>query len=288
MNKILVVADIIEDTPVAIRQACEMAKIYNAHLHIVHFCFVNMANETGDVDEIKNKVVHAVRAQAQQLIKDTIEEGISYDHDVEWCKHIYQWVNSYAAAERPCLVVKTGHRSESAFYTPTDWHILRDCNAPILLAPESRWRKGTNVLAAIDLGTRNPEKLALNEKILDQAKRMADHFGSEFHVCYSPSAPPLLRDLGIRFPEDVEAEVQSNLKTKISQIASKYGIPENNIHIKAGVAEKVVPSVAAAHKAALVVIGVLGKSGIENRVIGNTAEKILSLLKTDVLALKLY
>ena len=56
--------------------------------------------------------------------------------------------------------------------------------------------------------------------------------------------------------------------------------------MKAGEPEKVIPSTAASVKAAVVVLGVVGRKGLSGRIIGNTAEKILSLLRCDVLALK--
>jgi universal stress protein E len=43
---------------------------------------------------------------------------------------------------------------------------------------------------------------------------------------------------------------------------------------------------AARQKAGLVVIGTIGRKGLKAKVLGNTAKKILSLLKSDVLALK--
>lgn len=285
-KKILVVADMVENTPVAIRQACELARVYQARLHIVHFCYVDTDDDPQEAELIRTRVTQSVMNQAEKVVRENIPDGIEYDHDVEWCQHIYQWVNDYADAVKPCLVIKTGHRTESAFYTPTDWRILRECPATVLLAPETKWRKGTNVMAAVDLETSNAHKLALNEKILESAHMMATHYGVEMHVVYSPSAPQILNDLGIRDPADVEAKAKEKLQTRIDEIAQKYALPQANVHIRAGQAELIIPSLAAKHKAALVVIGMVGRTGLKGKILGNTAEKILTLLKTDVLALK--
>ena len=43
--------------------------------------------------------------------------------------------------------------------------------------------------------------------------------------------------------------------------------------------ENVIPSTAAKYKAGLVVIGTMGRKGIAGKLMGNTAEKILKLLK---------
>ncbi len=48
-----------------------------------------------------------------------------------------------------------------------------------------------------------------------------------------------------------------------------------------------VASRAAKVRAQLVVIGTVGRKGVRARLLGNTAEKVLLHLKTDVLAIKL-
>lgn len=286
MNKILVVADLIEENPIALEQATEMARAYKARLHIVHFCYVDTSNEAEDLAGIQEKVVSNVRTRSERLLQTHIPDDIHYDHDVIWSKHIYDWVNQYAEVEHPIMVIKTGHRTENAFYTPTDWRILRECPAPVLLAPENKWRRGTHVLAAIDLDTRNKDKLNLNQKILNEAERLAAHYDVEMHVCYVPSAPPVLRDLGIKFPDEEETKAKKKFKEEIKRIKTRYALSDEHIHIKAGMADKVIPSTAAQIKASLVVMGMSGRSGLKAKIIGNTAEKVLSLLKTDVLALK--
>ncbi|MBU2678056.1 MAG: universal stress protein, partial [Gammaproteobacteria bacterium] len=53
-----------------------------------------------------------------------------------------------------------------------------------------------------------------------------------------------------------------------------------------GIPEKVLVSIAARHHARLLVLGCIGRKRLAGRVIGNTAEKILRLLKADILAIK--
>ena len=66
-------------------------------------------------------------------------------------------------------------------------------------------------------------------------------------------------------------------------------ITDNNLrdklHIKAGLPEQVISSLAAKLNADLVIIGSVGNVGIKAKLIGNTAEKIMRLLKTDLLIL---
>ncbi len=286
MKKILVVADLVEQAPIAIKQAEHMAELLGASLHIVHFCYVDLHQDDADSASIKSQVMASVQAQAEKLIAKVLPEGLSYSHSVEWCKHIDTWVCDYAKVEKPCLVVKTGHRSETMFYTPTDWGILRDCPTPVLIAADKKWKHHRNIMACIDLGTRQDEKRALNRRILKLAREIADKNQVDMHVAYCPSAPPILRELGLRHPEEVEQRVVSTLADEIEAMVNEYAMDRSQLHIRAGLAEKVIPSLAADCDASMVVIGTVGRKGVKGKMLGNTAEKILTLLKTDVLALK--
>ena len=66
----------------------------------------------------------------------------------------------------------------------------------------------------------------------------------------------------------------------------KHNIPVENIHIKAGSATKVIPSLASKHAAGLVIIGSIGRKGLKAKLMGNTAEGVLALLKTDILVMQ--
>jgi universal stress protein E len=63
-------------------------------------------------------------------------------------------------------------------------------------------------------------------------------------------------------------------------------VPQNNIHLLAGQPEEQIPSTAKTIGAQLVIIGTVGKCDIPHGHIGNTAERILSQLNCDVLALQ--
>jgi universal stress protein E len=70
-------------------------------------------------------------------------------------------------------------------------------------------------------------------------------------------------------------------------LAKACDIPESAFRCKRGAAEKVVASRTAKVRAQLVVVGTVGQKGVRARLLGNTAEKVLLHLKTDVLAIKL-
>mgnify|MGYP001124633381 FL=1 len=285
MSKILVIADILTQEPLAIKRASQLASAYQSTLHIVYFCNEDVIGVVDNVTQIKDDVLAKMSEKAAQQLAAIFSVSETYSYEVVWASSIHKWVASYVTKEQPKLVFKTGNRSESLFYTSTDLYLLRECQVPVLISAPEKWRKSSNILAAIDLGTTKKVKQDLNTKILQQAKILADGFNTELHVCYTVSISKLLKDLGMQYPDEMERHAQSKLDEKIKSLCAQYDIEPCNFHIKAGEPGKVITSVAAESKAGVVVIGMIGRSGINGKIFGNTAEKTLSLLKTDVLAL---
>ena len=56
--------------------------------------------------------------------------------------------------------------------------------------------------------------------------------------------------------------------------------------IKTGSASKVIPSVASKQPAGLVIIGSIRRKGLKAKLMGNIAEGVLALLKTDILVIQ--
>ncbi|MFD2164769.1 universal stress protein [Thalassotalea euphylliae] len=286
MSNILVIADLKQEQTLAIERALTIAKQRSLPLHVVYFCYESLRYVSGQEDEVKANVLTRLDEHAQQQLANIDFDGVSYSYEVCWEKYIPNWVEEYTQANDVKLVVKTGHRTERLLYTPLDWQLMRECSAPVMIAAPETWRKTPNVLAAIDLGTKTDSKQALNKLVLEKARALADCQEAELFVCYTIRSSKLLRDMGFQYLDELEIAAERNLKDKVAEISSIYGVPEKNIILKAGEAEKVIPSQAAANKAGIVVMGTVGRRGVKGKLMGNTAEKVLKLLKCDVVAIK--
>lgn len=286
MSNILVVADLPANKPVAISRAVELALAGNKTLHIVCFCYQSLRYIEGDETKIKQAIIASVKLSAEETFKKLIPKSVEFTFEVVWEKRIHEWIDRYAKDHTPAMVVKTTHRSETFLYTPTDWHLLRDCSVPVFLVNEEKWHKKHNVLAAVDLGSKQKSKLALNHQILTEAQKFSQAFNAEIHVCYTLPFSTFLCDLGMQYKDEIEIKAEQRFAKLITDLSKEYDIPLDNFHLKAGEPEKVIPSTAAKHKAGLVIIGTVGRKRLKAKVLGNTAEKILTLLKSDVLALK--
>ncbi|TLU67659.1 hypothetical protein FE810_01555 [Thalassotalea litorea] len=286
MRNVLVVADPNFETTTAIEQAKRLSIADDVKLHIVYFYYENLRGMGSKGEALKQSLLTRLNEKAKEQLGQLLDGEIPFSFEIVWEKNLHTWVNTYAESNNPVMVMKTGHRSETMFYTPTDWHLIRECPAPVLIVAEKKWRTRSGILAAIDLQTEQKEKQRLNEKILATSKYLATVFDVPLHVCYTPVVPDILRDFGIQFLDEVEEDARQDLINKINHLGKTYGIPPENFHVNAGKPEKVIPSTAAKLHAGLVVVGTIGRTGITGKLLGNTAEEILSLLKTNVLTLK--
>ncbi|QBY03097.1 hypothetical protein E2K93_01370 [Thalassotalea sp. HSM 43] len=285
MDKILVIADPDFEQTTAIEQADNIAKAMGANLHVVYFYYEDLRGLGAKGSALRDSLLSRLEDKANDQLAEICDNN-QYTYEVVWQKHIANWVNKYVDQHDVAMVVKTGHRSESMFYTPTDWHLLRETQAPVLIVSEEQWHKTHDILACVDLQTQLPDKQQLNHDILLQACELAQMLDVNVQVLYTPLFSTFLRDLGIQYKDEVEAHAKDTLMNAIGELSAKYNIPGEHFHVHAGKPELVIPSTAGELHCQIVVLGTVGRKGLKQKLLGNTAEQILSRLKTNVLALK--
>lgn len=288
MKKILVIADPHGSKQRAVVRGAELGASLGAKVDVAGFVYEHLANLPVDVDA---RALNKAQSELVAKQKEAIEKALGgagksvRSIKVYWEKRVADRVIELASEKSYDVVIKGGHRSESLTYTPTDWQLLRSCRVPVLLLSEKHWKKSHNVLAAVDLGTKVRSKFELNYKVVEQAAVMAAALGSKLHVAYAVPFSRVLRDLGLLNRRQVQREGEQRAE-KFRASLEERGIAVEAIHVATGAPEKVLINLAAENKAELVVLGTVGRKKLVGRVLGNTAEQILRLLKADVLAIK--
>lgn len=289
MNKILIIVDRTDKKQVALSRGLELAKAMAANVEAV--CFTHeylktAADKSASQTKLKDHLIKANSAWLDEQLAQLDYQDIKITPKVVWSKQLYQWITKRCQQQEYLAVVKTVNRSDSFYHTSTDWHLLRECPAPVMLAAEKKWRKSHPILASVDIGSRKKSKQKLNQQILEIAADYACKLNSELHIVHSIYISTVLQDLDLINRDAVAKKRKAELKPVIEKLCSKYGLSKQQIHIRTGLAHKAIPSVASKIKADLVVMGTASSHGLATRLIGNTAEKVLNHLRTDVLAIK--
>jgi universal stress protein E len=135
------------------------------------------------------------------------------------------------------------------------------------------------ILAAVATERHDEEHERLNNAIIRQAQTLAEVTGFELHLVAAHYDHP---DLTITL-YNMLAE---NEDEAIEFIATRFGVPMARVHFKHGTAHDVIINTAYEIKADLVIIGTSARSGISGALIGNTAEKVLDELTSDLLTVE--
>ena len=284
---ILIVADRDGEHQVALQRGLGLAKAMGWDAEVVAFCYEPTANlDPSDQLEVQRRLQARCQESLAASIAEHKPEGVDVKTIVAWEKSIPQWIHAHVGQSSVDVVVKTGHRSETLLYTPTDWHLLRECEAPVLIVADRFWHPKRSVVAAVDFGSRSAVKRNLNDAVVNTARAYADALSCPLHVIYVIQISAVLRDLDVIDERAQVKKIRRRLQPEIAAFAERHGIAEDRIRIESGEVHRVVPSLSSRLQAQLVVMGTVGRLGAKARLIGNTAERVLTRLGADVLALK--
>ncbi|MFK8031003.1 MAG: universal stress protein [Gammaproteobacteria bacterium] len=289
MKKVLVIADMKGKKQVAVHRGVEFARRSGESVHIVAFGYETYIANLRD-EKLATKLQKALLKARKQHIQDVVDnmdtEGVKVRLEVVWETDIAGWVDKNVSTDRYSTIVKTGHRTENIVHTPTDWKILRQSNIRVMIVAEKSWRKKNTIMCALDLSSNNKKTKELNRYILTEAKALADLLGGNLMCCYAIAIPSVLVDLDIVDKGTILRKSTLDAAEYYAELAEEFGLERESLHSKAGYAEKVIPSVANKVKATMVVLSTSGRKGVRGKLLGNTAEKVLHQLRTDVLILK--
>ncbi|XOV79484.1 MAG: universal stress protein [Aestuariibacter sp.] len=157
----------------------------------------------------------------------------------------------------------------------------------LLICGSKKWRKTKTILATVDIFDKSKAQDKLNDKVLSVSAKFGERLNAELHAM---AVIPLSR-----VSEELDWVDEFEVLTKKGEVVRKQlaeyvlqHLPEAKAipHVTAGVPNSKIPDRAKQLKSDITVIGNVGRTGIKGLIIGNTAEKILYHLSTDVLIAK--
>jgi universal stress protein E len=288
MAKVLIIADL-KGRGCATPRGLELAAKLGLDADVAAITYASLKSLNVKASEhaaIKKRLLEEREQVVGERVERYRQEGQKVNLKVVWEKDVDKWVKKACGRGGYAAVVKTGSNTGSLVHTSTDWQLLRECPAPVLIVAEKKWHRTRPVLVTLDLGTKLAEKKALNRKVLKTARILAEALGVELEIIAAIEVPTLLQDLDLVDPVAYTREAREAMQPHIEELAAACELPEKAFHVKRGPVEKVITSRAAKVRAQIVVMGTVARKGVKARLLGNTAEKVLRHMKTDVLAIK--
>ena len=281
-RSILVIAYDREQDGYSLEKAHFLASPLNATVEVVRFL--------PSLDSHDELARTNTLSQAKQVLVNDIFKIFGEDDrvssDVISTDDISSWVVAACSEKQFDLVIKTGHRTEGLFHTPTDWQLMRQLPCPILITSNHKWKSKQVVLATVDLTAPDLQHKERNEEVLKWTTLMSQTFNYSTHIVYSiPIARPLV-ELEVVDKNKYLQNKKLESENQLSKLLENFELGQANTQITAGPPDKTIPHVANELKADLVIMGCKGREGIKGFLFGSTAEKVLHHLRTDILLVK--
>ena len=266
IRKIFAVIDPTTDNQAALTTAELIAsQDSSVSLHVYEAIYATTDNI--DVDALQRVELSRHRAWVESLIAPIRIAGNDVTVEVEWTR---EWRDAIApAAERAGadLIVKAASSHSGAgrrLLKTSDWTLLRNSHCPVYLVKNDSIEAGANILVALDMRRDDDLHNKLNDQVLEYGRGLVANIpGSSLHA--------------------VTAYPNSDNFVYPGDLAEKAGIESNRAHAIEGSPESVIPEVAENTGANIVIIGTAAREGIKAAVIGNTVEKVLDAVDSDIL-----
>lgn len=221
--------------------------------------------------------------------------GIHVTTNAVWDSPLSDGIVREVIRRAPDLVVKDTHahaRLQRAVFTNTDWHLLRDCPAPLLLI-KAESRKGGPVIAAVDPMHDNDKPAALDHHLIEFGQMVAAleqtalHLFHGYHtVAPMPSGVPVGVE-PVALPAAVsEDKIRQAHEQAFAGLAGKFGISKDHTHLQQGTTHDLLFELVESLGASTLVMGAVSRGLVGRLFIGSTAERVLGEVECDVLVLK--
>lgn len=147
----------------------------------------------------------------------------------------------------------------------SDLRLLRTAHCPVLLLKRDVGADSRRVLVAVNIAAKDPAHVALNERIIQYAHNIVAMRGAELHA--------------------VNAYADSEHFIHPPDLAKRIGIERVQAHSVRGTPEKAIAEVAEQIDATLVIVGTVARKGITGATLGNTVERVLDHVDSDMLTI---
>lgn len=295
-QNILVIVSGKRRSHIALNRALQFAEFYDIKLNLLS-CVYDPGTDltpllsSNHKDQLKQQKLQDRLNYLNELKQNIESKGIPVTTQVKWHRKIQHAVIEACDEIKPDLVVKRISETASSinpFTMPMDWQLLRKCPKPILLVKDPEWKMTKPILAAVDAASENEKEQTFNKVILQYAKLFSKLTDSAAHAVTTHITP--LVDNAVSLPdfdlEDLKHKVNNLNKEKLQTLVQDFNIDDANQHVIEGLAEDRIPALAKSIESQIVVMGTLGRGGIKGAFMGNTAERVLTHLQCEVLALK--
>ena len=289
-NVLVVLGSDAEEARFVLEKARILAEASGAKVHVVRVVYEGVAdlsvNAVDAVTELKTFILQAEETVTEDLVEPLRRHLPDLETATLWNPRQWQGVLHAAELAEADLIVKAAsrhHRFAEVVRTPDDWNLLREAPVPVMLVKAQAWVDAPVVLCALDAFDEAHD--ALNRALLRDGAALASALGGELHAVVAyPLFERWVGELGgLRDYEEIRADVETEIRDRVVALAAQAGVEYARLYADEGPVEQVISALAEQLQAEVVVVGTHARHGLQGVLLGNTSERLVHHLTTDVL-----
>lgn len=253
-------------------------------LHAAYF-----SPPSASVQEFHDSVLAAHRAALERWQRRAEAARVTAIGEALWGTPFHEMVLGRVAATQPDLVVKHSvhhNRIERTLFTGSDWHLIRDCPAPLLLVKAPARLENARLLVCVDPMHSHDKPAALDHRLLHTAKFLAGPLEGEVHALHVFSVPTPVTVVGDAYiaaaamppPDESVAAATAAFR----QLVAVHSLPEGHGHFRIGAPVRDIMATVQELDPGLVIMGAVSRRRLDRWLVGNTAEAVLDRLACNV------
>lgn len=277
----------------ALHHGAALAAASGAHLHVtalIPSLDILSLLEEEPREEARQNYFEDQRHWLEEEADKMRRRGVRVTTEVQWVDAMREQVLQHVMQIQPDLLIKQVQHEpmlKRAFFTPLDWHLLRDCPVPLYLVGASGHALPRKVVAAVDPSSAFAQTSGLNDRIIRQAIGLALQCDAELHLVHAYEVSSVyLEDVGGAglTLSQLSKELRRSLEKSFLELANLFGVPAERRHFVLGHPVSALSEFALEHDVDLIV---MGRSQHEGRrgLLGSTTEHILYQVPCSVLAI---
>ena len=294
LRSILVLMEPALEQQTAFEAALPLARSFGARLHLLmtdyrdlHVSFYEPP--APGLVQFRESVQAAHRETLERCVARAAAQGVPATFEAIWGTPFHELAIERVQALQPDLVLKQSvhhGRIERTLFTGSDWHLIRDCPAPMLLVKNPARLEAPRIMVCVDPQHLHDKPAALDHQLLSSATLLNERLGGDVHALHVFALPLPIAVVGDAYvaaagmvPDDATLDAANQA---LRTLLSAHPVVRDHAHLRVGVPAQDIVAEALALSADLVVMGAVSRRRLERWFVGNTAEAVLDRLPCNV------
>jgi universal stress protein E len=286
LNTVLVVVDPDQEMQPALDKVLFLARLADFEILLIACDYTEYLVEgyyfdAVDLVRLREEYLSERKQMLETLAEPLRQQGLVVNTQSVWGHPGYKAVINEAMKAKVDMVVRHTRQHSALsrlFLTNDDWQLVRFCPMPLLLIKEKNWQKQPVILAAVDPKHTRQKPQGLDHKIIQSTLDLGKLMSGVVHAVHSYSQIPLSGSYLKQAKEEHQRVLQ--------ELVDDFSLPVDRVHLVEEAVEFGLQKLENELSADLVVMGAISRSILADVFVGNTAEKVVDYLTSDVLIIK--